>query len=108
MLSLLTFQLLSANQLSLRRIALLEDDTRVHFNIAAVTTGPKRSQKGQTIDDNGQGWTNPSWSESLDRFACDQVYRIKVCCLPESSLQFAISIPCFYSFAICIANEFCS
>ena len=63
--------------MSMRRMALLEDDMRSHFLVVAVTIGPKRSQKGQKIDDNGQGWTNPQFDDNAS--ANDQVFRVKVC-----------------------------
>ena len=49
---------------------------RAHFQVVAVTVGPKRSQKGQKIDENGQGWNNPSFDENPS--ANDQVFRVKV------------------------------
>jgi len=64
------------HQMSMHRMALLEDDMRSHFQVVAVTVGPKRSQKGQKIDDNGQGWTNPQFDENAS--ANDQVFRVKV------------------------------
>ena len=68
-------------QMSMCRMALLDDDMKSHFQVVAVTVGPKRSQKGQRIDDNGQGWTNPTYDKNMS--ANDQVFRVKVCPIPH-------------------------
>ena len=66
---------LTSKASSMKRVCLLDDSSRKHFHIAAVTLGPKKLQRVQKLENHCQEWLNPDFDVEL---SSDYVYRIKV------------------------------